>query len=77
VAILTEGLVAFDYKRELLATKTQRTNIMHMEFEIALEIDFDPITGKLWDTENGVIFGDEIILVEPGFNSGWNKIDGI
>jgi aldose sugar dehydrogenase len=40
-------------------------------------IDFDPVTGKLWDTENGVIFGDEINLVEPGFNSGWNKIDGI
>ena len=30
-------------------------------------IDFDPSTGKLWDTENGVIFGDEINLVEPGF----------
>jgi aldose sugar dehydrogenase len=40
-------------------------------------IDFDPITQKLWDTENGVIFGDEINLVEPGFNRGWNKIDGI
>jgi glucose/arabinose dehydrogenase len=40
-------------------------------------IDFDPKTGKLWDTENGVVFGDEINLVEPGFNSGWSKIDGI
>jgi glucose/arabinose dehydrogenase len=40
-------------------------------------IDFDPVTGILWDTENGVVFGDEINLVEPGFNSGWNKIDGI
>ena len=40
-------------------------------------IDFDPVTGKLWDTENGVVFGDEINLVEPGFNSGSNKIDGI
>ncbi|MGI8831622.1 MAG: PQQ-dependent sugar dehydrogenase, partial [Nitrososphaeraceae archaeon] len=40
-------------------------------------IDFDPITGMMWDTENGVVFGDEINLVEPGFNSGWNKIDGI
>jgi glucose/arabinose dehydrogenase len=40
-------------------------------------IDFDPLTGNLWDTENGVIFGDEINLVYPGFNSGWNKIDGI
>jgi aldose sugar dehydrogenase len=40
-------------------------------------IDFDPITGNLWDTENGVIYGDEINLVYPGFNSGWNKVDGI
>lgn len=36
-------------------------------------LDFDPITGKLWDTENGPGYGDEINLVEPGFNSGWNK----
>jgi glucose/arabinose dehydrogenase len=40
-------------------------------------IGFDPITGKLWDTENGGNFGDEINLVEPGFNSGWNKVQGI
>jgi len=40
-------------------------------------LDFDPVTGKLWDTENGPHFGDEINLVEPGFNSGWAKIQGI
>ncbi len=40
-------------------------------------IDFDPVTGKLWDTENGPDYGDEINLVEPGFNSGWAKIQGI
>jgi glucose/arabinose dehydrogenase len=40
-------------------------------------IGFDPITGKLWDTENGPTFGDEINLVEPGFNGGWAKIQGI
>jgi glucose/arabinose dehydrogenase len=39
-------------------------------------IDFDPVTGKLWDTENGPFYGDEINLVEPGFNSGWAKIQG-
>ena len=39
-------------------------------------IDFDPVTGKLWDTENGPSFGDEINLVEPGFNSGWRKVQG-
>ena len=40
-------------------------------------IDFDPVTGKLWDTENGPQFGDEINLVEPGFNSGADRIYGI
>jgi glucose/arabinose dehydrogenase len=40
-------------------------------------MDFDPITGKLWDTENGPDFGDEINLVDPGFNSGWNKVQGV
>jgi glucose/arabinose dehydrogenase len=39
-------------------------------------MDFDPITGNLWDTENGPSFGDEINLVFPGFNSGWAKILG-
>jgi aldose sugar dehydrogenase len=40
-------------------------------------IDFDPVTGKLWDTEDGPGFGDEINLVEPGFNSGWDRVQGI
>jgi len=38
---------------------------------------FDPITDNLWDTENGPQFGDEINLVEPGFNRGWEKVQGI
>jgi aldose sugar dehydrogenase len=37
---------------------------------------FDSVTGKLWDTENGVANYDEINLVEPGFNSGWQRIMG-
>ncbi|MFZ0512170.1 MAG: PQQ-dependent sugar dehydrogenase [Candidatus Nitrosopolaris sp.] len=40
-------------------------------------MDFDPVTGKLWDTENGPNYGDEINLVEPGFNSGWAQVQGI
>ena len=39
-------------------------------------LDFDPVSGKIWDTENGPQSGDEINLVELGFNSGWNKIQG-
>jgi aldose sugar dehydrogenase len=37
---------------------------------------FDPVTGKLWDTENGTANYDEINLVERGFNSGWIKVQG-
>jgi|InoplaM3SPM_1038593.scaffolds.fasta_scaffold00004_10 glucose/arabinose dehydrogenase len=40
-------------------------------------IDFDPVSGELWDTENGPDYGDEINLVKPGFNSGWGKVQGI
>jgi aldose sugar dehydrogenase len=39
-------------------------------------IDFDPMTGNLWDTENGEENYDEINLVKPGFNSGWAKMMG-
>jgi aldose sugar dehydrogenase len=39
-------------------------------------IDFDPITGTMWDTENGPTFGDEINIVRPGFNSGWSQVQG-
>src|SRR5215208_2564417 len=39
--------------------------------------DFDPITGNIWDTENGPGYGDEINLVEPGFNSGWLEVTGM
>lgn len=40
-------------------------------------MDFDPLSGKLWNTENGADWGDEINLVEMGFNGGWNKVQGI
>jgi aldose sugar dehydrogenase len=40
-------------------------------------IAIDPVTNNLWETENGPQFGDEINLVKPGFNSGWEKVQGI
>ena len=39
-------------------------------------IAFDPITGLLWDTENGEESYDEINIVNPGFNSGWKAVMG-
>jgi glucose/arabinose dehydrogenase len=40
-------------------------------------MDFDPINGNLWLSENGVHTNDEINLVEPGFNGGWKDITGL
>jgi glucose/arabinose dehydrogenase len=40
-------------------------------------IGFDASTGNLWDTENGQSKHDEINLVKPGFNSGWEVIQGL
>jgi aldose sugar dehydrogenase len=39
-------------------------------------MDFDPMTGLLWNTENGAPFVDEINLVGAGFNSGWKIVQG-
>jgi len=37
---------------------------------------FDTKTGRMWDTENGPTSMDEINLVLPGFNSGWEDVMG-
>ena len=39
-------------------------------------LTFDPVTKSIWDTENGPASNDEINIVEPGFNSGWQTIMG-
>src|SRR5919108_574450 len=56
---------------------TLRNPKQQMVATIVHGIDFDPITGNLWDTENGPAYGDEINLVKPGFNSGWISIQGL
>jgi aldose sugar dehydrogenase len=40
-------------------------------------MDFDPVTKKLWDTENGPMYGDEINLIVPGLDSGWQRAMGM
>jgi aldose sugar dehydrogenase len=37
---------------------------------------FDPVSGELWEQENGDDSFSEINRVEPGFNSGWVQIMG-
>lgn len=35
---------------------------------------FNPVTGRLWESEHGPIGGDEINILEPGHNYGWGVI---
>jgi aldose sugar dehydrogenase len=37
---------------------------------------FDPLSGNLWDQENGEDAFDELNLVEQGMNSGWIQVIG-
>lgn len=62
---------------EILGTEFPLNLYYAYGFRNGFGMDFDPITGNLWITENGPGFGDEINLVEPGFNSGWMKVQGI
>ena len=39
-------------------------------------IDYDPLTGNIWITDNGPAHRDELNLVRPGFNGGWKKVMG-
>jgi len=54
-------------------------NILYYAYGIrnSFGFDFDPVTGNLWDSENGGIDKDEINYVYPGFNSGWKKAMGM
>jgi glucose/arabinose dehydrogenase len=37
---------------------------------------FDPLSGELWEQENGEDAFDELNLVDPGMNSGWIQVAG-
>jgi len=39
-------------------------------------ITIDPLTGTIWETENGPSQYDEVNIVKPGFNSGWIQVMG-
>jgi len=43
---------------------------------VSLGLAIDPVTGYMWDTEGGGSVHDEINLVTPKFNSGWEVIQG-
>jgi glucose/arabinose dehydrogenase len=40
-------------------------------------INYDPITGNIWMTDNGPARNDELNLAMPGYNGGYSKIMGM
>jgi len=50
--------------------------ILAMGIRNSFGLTIDPITGNMWDTENGPATFDEINLISPNFNSGWEVIMG-
>ncbi len=61
-------------KPEIIKPMNDENPLLHyyaMGIRNSFGLTVDPITGNLWDTENGPEDFDEINLVNSGFNSGW------
>jgi aldose sugar dehydrogenase len=76
----TGGILTFDLNglpvKNILGNSGPKAKYYAYGVRNSFGIDFDPVTGQLWDTENGDHSNDEINLVLPGFNSGWFKLQG-
>jgi glucose/arabinose dehydrogenase len=75
------GILAVDQDGNPAANRTIGTSFpLNLYYAYGIRnsfgIDWDPVTGYLWDSENGPNFGDELNLVLPGFNSGWARVQG-
>lgn len=50
--------------------------ILAMGIRNSFGLTVDPLTGNMWNTENGPSTFDEINFISPNFNSGWEPIMG-
>jgi len=48
-----------------------RPEIYSIGHRTVLGLAFHPVTGALWETENGPQGGDEVNVIQPGKNYGW------
>ena len=51
-----------------------KAEIYSMGHRNSLGLAFNPVTGDLWNNENGPYGGDEINIIKPGGNYGWPKV---
>ncbi|HZB99796.1 MAG TPA: PQQ-dependent sugar dehydrogenase [Nitrososphaeraceae archaeon] len=63
-----------------LSNAAQRESQMDKYYAYGIRNSFglaiDPVTGYLWEAENGDRDYDEVNIVRPGFNGGWKKLMG-
>ncbi len=51
-----------------------KAEIFSMGHRNSLGLAFNPVTGDLWNNENGPYGGDEINIIKAGGNYGWPKV---
>jgi len=51
-----------------------KTEIYSMGHRNSLGLAFNPVTGDVWNNENGPAGGDEINVIKPGGNYGWPEV---
>jgi glucose/arabinose dehydrogenase len=49
----------------------KKPEVYSMGHRTVLGLTFHPVTGELWETENGPQGGDEVNIIKPGRNYGW------
>jgi aldose sugar dehydrogenase len=56
-------------------TPSATSSVWAYGFRNSFGFDFDPLTGRLWETENGPECNDEINLVRGGSNYAWGPTE--
>ncbi|MGY5151477.1 MAG: PQQ-dependent sugar dehydrogenase [Candidatus Nitrosopumilus sp. bin_6a] len=75
----TGVIVKVGFEEGVIQPKTSGNPLDHY-FAIGIRNSFgiaiDPLTGNIWDSENGPDHSDEINFVPENFNSGWSVVMG-
>ena len=70
----TGVIIKVGLDKEIIKPKNSKNPLEHY-YAIGIRNSFgltiDPVTGNLWETENGPEYFDEVNLVPKNFNSGW------
>jgi glucose/arabinose dehydrogenase len=79
--LTVDGDPVIDYDDDGFSSLGKNSGLLNFYYGYGIRnsfgIGFDPVTGILWETENGSNYGDEINVILPGFNGGWRQVLGL